>query len=558
MASFSPSPSLSPGSRKRRSQSWAAKCERCCCSVVTYLPLVFVYGLTTWAIWVEAGIGFLPRSSTWKGNVYISYNYDFAATDNSCNVGHLASIFGVFLYLILNWCYTIAVFTDPGSPLNTSEGTGYSSVPTNEPDPQLDVPSFTVKSTGGSRFCKKCHARKPDRAHHCSTCKRCVLKMDHHCPWLATCVGLRNYKPFMLFLVYTSIFCWLCFGVTAAWLWGEILSDGQYTESFMPINYVMLAVVAGIIGLVLTGFTAWHISLAWRGQTTIECLEKTRYLSPLKKQLQKQRATDGHGGSGQTYSQQLAEIHANALPGVTREEEGEELSYANGDLELGWGARDSLRRNYDEMERDRERDRYEDYLDEQDSEKLPNAFDLGWKRNLLHLFGSKPSLWLVPICNTTGDGWHWEPSSKWLAARDNVRREREAQWREQSQWAQASGGFDDLGEHRNESDRWPRRDQFEHDHLNDANGVSKRSQSGHKRGIDPRSTTSVDSRMSMKTYRRRGSFGEGTEDEDDYTSSADEQPQPAPYYANGEPRHASGERQHERLRSQDNGSQKRD
>jgi len=73
MASFSDSPLSSPGPRKRRSKGWASKCERCCCSVVTCLPLVFVYGLTTWAIWVEAGIGFLPGSSTWGGTVNFAH-----------------------------------------------------------------------------------------------------------------------------------------------------------------------------------------------------------------------------------------------------------------------------------------------------------------------------------------------------------------------------------------------------------------------------------------------------------------------------------------------------
>eukprot|EP00729_Bicosta_minor_P015138 gene15138-31584_t len=42
--------------------------------------------------------------------------------------------------------------------------------------------------------CKKCETVKPLRAHHCSVCKGCVLKMDHHCPWLNNCVGHENHR----------------------------------------------------------------------------------------------------------------------------------------------------------------------------------------------------------------------------------------------------------------------------------------------------------------------------------------------------------------------------
>ena len=341
------------------------------------------------------------------------------------------------LYLLLNWSYFTAVFVDPGSPLDRRRTVvaknGYSHLPTNEPPSSAsqNYTSFTVKADGRMRFCKKCQAAKPDRAHHCSTCGRCVLKMDHHCPWLATCVGLKNYKAFLLFLIYVSFFCWVCFAVSASWVWSNILSGRRYTRNVVPVNYVLLAVISGIFGLVLTGFTLWHIWLASNGMTTIEKLEKTRYLTPVRQAMQRQIQRQQNRQQA-SIGDQLREIHANTLPSVTRPEEGEETTSES-------PAHQSLRETYETAEIRREQERYESYLDDIYSERLPNAFDLGRWRNLHQIFGEKPLYWFLPICNSLGDGWQWEPNPQWITAQSQLMRERELQQQNQQQYGYYHG-----------------------------------------------------------------------------------------------------------------------
>ncbi len=47
------------------------------------------------------------------------------------------------------------------------------------------------------------------------TLRRCVLKMDHHCPWMFNCIGHYNHRYFMSFVV----FMWMgtCYVVNCMW-----------------------------------------------------------------------------------------------------------------------------------------------------------------------------------------------------------------------------------------------------------------------------------------------------------------------------------------------------
>lgn len=49
------------------SRRWARRIERYCCTCATYFPLAFVYGVTTWAVWVVVAISSTPSKVNWLG-----------------------------------------------------------------------------------------------------------------------------------------------------------------------------------------------------------------------------------------------------------------------------------------------------------------------------------------------------------------------------------------------------------------------------------------------------------------------------------------------------------
>jgi len=113
--------------------------------------------------------------------------------------------------------------------------------------------------------CRKCLALKPVRAHHCAICQKCVLKMDHHCPWVGNCVGLYNYKFFCLFILYSEIGCWIfLFGMSRSV--SDIFSGGDHVTAGM----LFASVLTFAFALTLICFAGFHANLILHNRTTIE------------------------------------------------------------------------------------------------------------------------------------------------------------------------------------------------------------------------------------------------------------------------------------------------
>jgi len=139
--------------------------------------------------------------------------------------------------------------------------------------------NFTEKDNKGEiRKCKKCFKVKPDRAHHCSRCDRCILKMDHHCPFLANCVGFSNYKYFVLLLLWTLMLAIETLVCGSYHIYDRVTKPKPTVLDYYIVAVTFLAVV---VLLVLLPFTGTHLGLILRNSTTLEHLEKrSRYANP--------------------------------------------------------------------------------------------------------------------------------------------------------------------------------------------------------------------------------------------------------------------------------------
>lgn len=113
------------------------------------------------------------------------------------------------------------------------------------------------------KYCHKCRKIKPPRAHHCSVCDACVMRMDHHCPWVGNCVGIHNHKFFWNFLLYAF------FGTLEAALCLLIGGKG-FTEIQQDIAYMVAGIMSCAFSLSIGSLLIFHSYLLMFNLSTIE------------------------------------------------------------------------------------------------------------------------------------------------------------------------------------------------------------------------------------------------------------------------------------------------
>ncbi|KAF9119606.1 hypothetical protein BGW39_000176 [Mortierella sp. 14UC] len=250
------------------------------------------------------------------------------------------------------------------------------------------------KRSGGPRWCNVCKVVKPDRCHHCSECNCCVLRMDHHCPWVNGCVGFGNYKYFYLFIFYGSLLSLWVVGSMIPMLlqalqgygpddppWNKNnstviadgLEDGQRdmwkdgVRRPFDVQWIVITVVAFLLALLIVSFTAAHTSYILNNRTTIETMQDVRNTFVRVQYRKRDPESDGATPASANHGSSAPSPRIETLPSFMSEIEFNVVMVEQGESLWNQGS---------------------------------------WLANWKCFMGPTWWLWFIPYFNTPGDGIH--------------------------------------------------------------------------------------------------------------------------------------------------------
>lgn len=202
--------------------------------------------------------GFLLTAFSIVLSAWIFYTY---STDSQ-----MVSFAAVFLAACVLGSLTMVGARDPGIlPRNKNTGRLEEETASKR---VIDVNGVEIKQ----KYCNICMISRPPRSCHCTICNNCVEKFDHHCPWIGQCIGLRNYRYYIMFVFFALMF--FTYILIFSWRKAEsLLSENEYrffpTLADAPETMAVL-LFSSVSAFFLGGFAIFHSYLLTRNQTSRE------------------------------------------------------------------------------------------------------------------------------------------------------------------------------------------------------------------------------------------------------------------------------------------------
>ncbi|TNM90087.1 hypothetical protein fugu_004321 [Takifugu bimaculatus] len=212
--------------------------------------------------------GFLVRTThtliTWAITLTLFlHNTDLRKCEE---LGELLMPVVFILLVVLSVLLYFAVsLMDPGFVLSDTEK--------GSQDLTEEMESMMESSAPWLRRCGYCLLQQPMRAKHCQTCKCCVRRYDHHCPWIENCVGERNHRWFVIYLLVQLLALLWAFHIALSGLSPSVTWDLWFRS-----NGFLLAslVIVGIFSVAVVLLLGCHLYLVSINCTTWEFMSRHR------------------------------------------------------------------------------------------------------------------------------------------------------------------------------------------------------------------------------------------------------------------------------------------
>ncbi len=175
----------------------------------------------------------------------------------------------ILIFLILGGC------NDPGVLERNNEYAYY--------DNRKSVIKINIQGhMTNLNYCYTCFHFRPPRTSHCAECDNCVENFDHHCLWMGTCVGKRNYKYFYFVIFLTtlcsSVQCFSSVGYFINHFKHKDFKTGESKYIVISLAFVIFFNIMFLIFFLVKLFLV-HTYLLTKGLTFYEYIRKKYYVT---------------------------------------------------------------------------------------------------------------------------------------------------------------------------------------------------------------------------------------------------------------------------------------
>eukprot|EP01071_Lankesteria_metandrocarpae_P008813 Lankesteria_metandrocarpae@DN5059_c0_g1_i2.p3 len=189
-------------------------------------------------------------------------------------VASLASV-GCVFWIVALWSFLCTLLSDPGYLTTSMQPKAAESKFEGEADEFAHHTLIDGKprdfTPHSLQKCEECNLVRPERTHHCSFCKRCVLRMDHHCPWVGNCIGLHNLRYFVLFNFWVALTGAYIFATNMAIIIIYIIRTPTDSINGVYLGVCLaLTLMTGMFAICAGGILAFSLFGVFKNITTVE------------------------------------------------------------------------------------------------------------------------------------------------------------------------------------------------------------------------------------------------------------------------------------------------